>query len=257
MAVSIIPPQHILPYLPCSSKDSPGCIHPPSFKLSLDPARFGPDFNVLFLRHYRWVLFCDRWSGLDTYQNAMRTANYVGQLEELGWVCTDIYVDVIGVGAGVVDALWNKDPRFRSLVKPINVSLQASNPKRWRNARSELAWNLRSAFRTFNINLYSEENKLACLASEDSKSLPNGIPGIQREIIDRLEEQCTTIKYKSDERQGGAIYVESKQDYKDRTEGEHSPDEFDSLALLFNDAEIGLEKRPGSSLVHMNARMAR
>jgi len=211
---------------------------PPVLKLGGDIARFGSAHTVIFIRCYNYLIACYRWSGVDTYQNAIKIANIIDEYESQGWIMTDAHIDVIGIGAGTVDALWNKGDRYKHLVKGINVAMKSTDKKRYRNVRSELAWSFRSRFRNHEIRALS-----AKLAIFGDAGIPEGIKGIQTEILERLEEQCTNLKYAVDERMGGAIYVESKEDYGKRMGGK-SPDEFDAAALAFNDADLGVEKRP-------------
>lgn len=205
----------------------------PTFTLGGDLARFGGDNNLAFLRHGDWVFCAYRWAGLDTVENASVFAEIIEKWERYGWYCQWACLDVIGVGAGVVDNLWHRSQRYEELVKGINVAYASSNKRRFRNVRSEIAWNLRSRFRDRRVKFLTEK-----LAS----GLSSGFHGIPDGVIQNLRMQATSIKYKSDEHESGVVVVESKKDYKSRME--KSPDEFDGLALTFNDDFLGLERRP-------------
>jgi hypothetical protein len=198
--------------------------------MGLDVARMGTDKNVLWTRHHGWVIAVDRWSGLDTYESATRAARYVMEWERLGWICESLDVDAIGVGAGVVDALYHCGDRFHDLVYAINVARRSSQPDRFRNVRSELAWGLRTKFREYEVRFLTE-----ALFGPDL-----GLPTV---VTDRFSDQAASLRYKSDERMGSGIIVESKEEYKSRVKGK-SPDEFDAMALCFNESHVGAELRP-------------
>lgn len=99
----------------------------------LDCARFGDDLSVLYERQGKVVTFLGEWKKLDTMQ-------VVGQVKHK-WDDLmpharprAILVDVIGLGAGVVD-------RLRELglpVRGINVGEAAAHNDKYRNLRTEL-----------------------------------------------------------------------------------------------------------------------
>jgi hypothetical protein len=222
----ILPASYLLPKIGCA-------VDPPTIQLGYDPARFGTAKNVLFAGHEDWVIYCLHWSGLDNYENAAMCGAVVEGFEDRGWVVEYLCIDVIGVGAGVVDILWHKQERYQYLVKPINVAFASTNPKRYRNVRSELGWRLRQRFREQKVRFYGVD-----------KYGPN-VGANSVDVKESLQRQATTIQYSSDERASGVVKLESKDDYKKRMEGRESPDFFDALALLFNRApHAGVEKRP-------------
>lgn len=218
------PPEVILPLI---GRD----MDPPTFVFGYDVSRFGGDHNVFWLRHGSWIIAVGRWSSLDSYENAHVVAMIIKEMEEMGWICMWGCVDVIGVGGGVVDALWARGERFREIIKPINVAMRSTDPLRYRNVRSELCWQLRNMFR----------NHILFALSEQRFGSEMGIPNW---ILERLQRQATTIQYKSDERFSGVIQIQSKDEYKKLTEGQESPDEFDALTLAINDSHVGQERRP-------------
>jgi phage terminase large subunit len=100
----------------------------------LDVARFGDDSNALVRRNKLAVLPDIRvWSGADLMQTAGKVKALYDSLEPSRRP-DEILVDVIGLGAGVVDRL-----RELSLpVRGVNVSETASMSEQYRNLRTEL-----------------------------------------------------------------------------------------------------------------------
>ncbi len=164
----------------------------------LDPARFGDDSAALCKRFGKVVPEPVRgWKKLDTMQLAGAIHNE--------WLNTPldlrpsaIYVDVIGIGAGVVD-------RLRELGLPvfgINVSEAPSFGGNYLNLRAEL-WDKGKFF----------------LSARDCR-LPKD---------DRLTAELTVPRYKFTS--NGKMQIESKEDMKKR--GVKSPDYADAFLLTF------------------------
>jgi hypothetical protein len=167
----------------------------------LDVARFGDDRSALCIRRHRKVEKLESWRGLDTMQTA-------GRVKLLYDECatddkpTQIVVDVIGVGAGVVD-------RLRELnlpVRAVNVAEQPAVKSKFHRLRDEMYWKGREWFEGLNVE---------CPQAE-----------IGAELGD------ITFTYTS----AGQIKVEPKQDIKERLG--RSPDVGESLLLsLMEDCE--------------------
>lgn len=177
---------------------------------ALDVARFGDDDSVLLKRNSIAVLpDIQVWNGLDT----MQTANRV----KLEWdTCPPsarpqaILVDVIGIGAGVVDRL----SELGLPVRGINVSETAAQKDQYRNLRTELGF----------------------LGKEWLESRDHLLPNCDGSCLDtlaciheRLAMELTTIKY--DVTSGGKLLMETKRDMKKR--GYKSPDIADAFFLSF------------------------
>jgi len=163
----------------------------------LDVARKGRDASALAKRQGNVLMEKTRqWRGYDTMQT-------VGLVKD-EWERTlpsmrpsEINVDVIGIGAGVVD-------RLRELnlpVRGINVSETAAMTERFRNLRSELWWKGREWF----------EKKDCCLAGDEMLAAELARP---------------TFEYTLN----GKIQVEGKKDTIKRT-GEDSPNRADAFLL--------------------------
>lgn len=154
----------------------------------LDVARFGDDRTVLVERQHRRVGEPQTWRGLDTMQT-------VGRIKALWDECeidarpSDIVVDVIGIGAGVVD-------RLRELsggnllgdtnIVAVNVSESPAVKAKFHKLRDEMYWKGREWF---------EGRDVECANAE-----------IGGELADVLYSFTSA----------GQIRVEGKQDIKER-----------------------------------------
>jgi hypothetical protein len=168
----------------------------PIVRIGVDVARFGDDRTVIFPIRGNTTLDPIILHGYDTMQV---TGRIIQAMDDYG--AESVYVDVIGIGSGVVDRL--KEQKIK--VHAVNVGEKAFNEKKFMNLRSELWWYLREALNPNNPNLIS---------------LPNN-PDLMAEL--------SAVKYKiqSDRRIG----IESKDDMKKRLG--HSPDIADALCLTF------------------------
>lgn len=95
----------------------------------VDPARFGDDRSALVVRQGLAVLKVETWKGLDL----MATADYI-QRQARAYKPEGIFVDSVGVGAGVVD-------RLRQLghdIIAVNGGSVASDPARYADKRAEM-----------------------------------------------------------------------------------------------------------------------
>jgi len=173
----------------------------------VDVARFGDDESALAKRQGKHLLEPVKfWHGLDTMQ-------LVGKILE-EWNRTDeddqpvaIMVDVIGIGAGVVD-------RLRELGLPvigINVAEAASANQRFAKLRSELWWKGREWFLA----------RDCCIPADET-----------------LISQLSSPTY--DHTSAGQIMVERKKDLKER--GLSSPDRADAFLLTFAQPDIRKRK---------------
>jgi hypothetical protein len=162
----------------------------------LDVARFGDDSTALAKRKGNVQLEPTReWYGLDTMQVAGMIAAEYRDAREKPWC---INVDVIGIGAGVVDRL----EELGLPVRGINVAESASASIKYMRLRDEL-WFLGREW------LEARDCRLA----DD----------------DELIGELVTPKYKIES--NGKIKVESKDDMKKR--GVASPNRADAWLLTF------------------------
>ena len=164
---------------------------------SLDVARFGSDRTVLLRRTGNVVTDVEAWQGLDLMATVGRVkAHYDGLMTSQR--PTEILVDSIGLGSGVVD-------RMRELgmpVRGINVSEAPAFGNTYNNLRTELIFRVRGWLETRGSRL----PKNSTLISE-----------------------LTSIRYSFSS--NGKVKAESKDDMRRR--GLKSPDLADSLFLSF------------------------
>jgi hypothetical protein len=161
--------------------------------VGVDIARFGTDDSSMIGRQGDVVLGAETWHGNDTMQST-------GKIKHQGFKAN---VDVIGVGAGVVDRL----AELEFPVNGINVGESAIDKEHFKNLRAELYWNLRDKFKDGEIDLSR----------------------ISQSVYDRMSGELTSIKYKYTSK--GQIQIEAKKEMKKRLG--RSPDLADALMLAF------------------------
>lgn len=171
----------------------------------LDVARFGTDKTALAKRTGPVITEIERWQGLDLMQTVGRVkAEYDAMPFSLR--PTEILVDSIGLGAGVVD-------RLRELglpVRGVNVSEAPSMGKTYQNLRTELIFKLRGWL------------------EERGSKIPHD---------DQLIAELTSIRYSFGS--SGKMKAESKDDMRRR--GLSSPDLADAVCLtMASDAATAL-----------------
>lgn len=167
-------------------------------KMGVDVARFGDDRSVIVIRQMEKVLRKEVFSSLDTMQI---TGHVLRIAKEEGVHGHNINVDVIGIGAGVVDRLreqgWD--------VNAVNVSESARDHEHYLNLRAEL---------------YGDKIKEWIKTAD----LPN----------DDDFYELANVKYKFNSK--GQLQLESKDDMKKR--GLSSPDVADALMLTFGSKNV-------------------
>lgn len=158
-----------------------------------DVARYGSDKTVGYLN--RGGVIRKEYESAKT--STMETAGQIKRRLKPRVGSTPAVIDVIGVGAGVVDRL--REQRVKGIV-PFNASNAAHEPERFVNRRAEIYWHFREDLEAGLIDLPPE--------GED----------------DDLIAQLGAIKWSVDSR--GRVKVESKDDMKKR--GLPSPDHLDA-----------------------------
>lgn len=161
--------------------------------LGVDVARFGDDQSVILVRQGRKVIKLFKFRGLNTMQLAARVVEKIRQYHPL---CT--FIDVIGVGGGVVDQLVE----LGYPIQEVNAASKPDDEETYLNKRAEMWGRLRE-----------------WIAGEvdipDDPELADELTG--------LEYGYTATKFQ--------IQLEKKEDMKAR--GLSSPDCGDALALTF------------------------
>ena len=166
---------------------------PQDVVLAVDVARFGSDRSVILRRRGDRV-------------EEIRTFHKLDTMQLVGWVVAAIndsqpamvYVDEIGVGAGVVDRLREQGHR----VKGINVARRAQQESLFANLRAQGYWQLRERFASGTI------------------SIP---------VDNQLMGELAALRYSYDSQ--GRILLESKESMRQR--GLPSPDKADALMLAY------------------------
>lgn len=163
-------------------------------ELGVDVARSGEDKTVIAERRGPVVRIRDTYSKIDT----MAATGYVSRaLQETG--ATQAKIDVVGIGAGVVD-------RGRELQLPFveaNAGAKANNSERFVNARAEWFWALRERFEQGDIDIDPDDEELAY--------------------------ELATIRWTPDSR--GRVQIEAKDAMRKRLG--RSPDRADAVAIAF------------------------
>ena len=163
--------------------------------LAVDVARFGSDRSVILRRKGHRVEEIQTFHNMDT-------------MRLVGWVVAAIkecqpsrmYIDEIGVGAGVVDRLREQGYSVRG----VNVARSARQEGLFTNRRAEGFWRLRELFASGRISIPPDNQLMGELAA---------------------------LRYSYDSQ--GRIYLESKDAMRGR--GLPSPDKADALMLAFLD----------------------
>jgi hypothetical protein len=161
--------------------------------MGVDVARFGQDETVISIRQGRKLLEQIKYRGLDN----MQVSGRVGEIyRKYGRVST-IFIDEVGVGAGVMDFL-----RMKSYpVIGINGGSKADEDKKYFNRNAEMWHRMKEWI-------------------EGGADIPND---------NDLGEQLYSRNYDYDPKE--RIRLEKKDDMKER--GLASPDRADSLAMTF------------------------
>ena len=174
-------------------------------RMGVDVARFGDDRTAIIVRQMEKVTRKEVFAGFDTMQIVGRVLAIAKEEHIRG---ENIYVDVIGVGAGVYDRIIEQGWRANA----VNVSESPEDKENYLNLRAELY-----------ANKLKEWIKTASLPNDDDFY------------------ELANIKYKFNSK--GQLQIESKEDMKRR--GLESPDVADALMLTF--ASKGLIEMPKQS----------
>lgn len=166
-----------------------------AFSYACDVARYGTDNSVRTKKRGYDIYDMKEWSGLSTMEYANIIANDAQSETSLP---DAIFIDTIGVGAGVMDRLEEKG--FTAI--DANVSMKADEIDKYQNKRAEMYFNLREFIRRGGRIPYDEE----------------------------LAEELQVLTYSYSETNGKVLLMK-KQEIKD--ELGRSPDKSDSVALHF------------------------
>jgi len=175
----------------CGGQESPD--QPEDAVLAVDVARFGSDRSVILRRRGHRVEDIQTFRGMDTMQLAGWVAVAIRDCQP-----TQVYIDEVGVGAGVVDRLREQGYPVRG----INVARAARQGDVFANLRAEGYWRLRELFASGQILIPPDNQLMGELAA---------------------------LQYSYDSL--GRVIMESKEAM--RSGGVPSPDKADALMLAF------------------------
>lgn len=182
-------------------------------EIACDIARFGDAENVVAPRTGLRIHPLITWKGLDTMETAGRIARIAVEMK-----ASRIKVDVVGLGAGVVDRL--RELGFKAWgvnsAHAHKSSAQGGDDDYCANVRDAMWWKLRRRFETGQIAVPDDEI---------------------------LRNQLTSIKYSV---KGGKIKIESKEEMGIRSLP--SPDRGDAVAMAFWEGEV---EAPGGGVVQL------
>mgnify|MGYP000970438639 CR=1 FL=1 len=162
--------------------------------IGVDPARFGDDSTVIYIRQGRIAERIAKVRGKDTMEVVGIIINAINR-----YAPDAVYVDVGGIGAGIYDRL--KEMNYR-MVRDVNFGSEPLDKKKYINKRAEM-WGIMNEW-----------------LSNPPAQIPDD---------DDIEIDLCGLRYSYDSH--GRMKIESKEDAKKR--GIKSPDEGDALALTF------------------------
>lgn len=116
--------------------------------LGLDPARFGAAKSALCCRHGKKVL----WIRYRSQRDSLQLAAWVRETVEETHA-KDVFIDSIGIGAGVVDQARVDAATHGFVVHAINFAEAATQTDRYANKRAECWWRVREAIRNEELGL--------------------------------------------------------------------------------------------------------
>jgi|SRR5579863_3339239 len=163
--------------------------------IGVDPARGGSDKSAIIRRRGRLAYRCESFKGLDTMQLVGKVKMIIDKERP-----HKVFIDCIGIGAGVVDRL---NEMGYECVVGVNVARAANNQEQFLNLRAELWHEMREWF---------------------NQDMPVQIPDDPE-----LQKELCGLGYEYNS--SGRLVIESKKDAKKR--GMNSPDKADSLMLTF------------------------
>lgn len=174
-----------------------------SLIIGVDPAIANSDRTCIIRRRGRLAYKLESFRN----HNTMEVAGRIGEIIKTERPAK-VYIDCIGIGAGIVDRLQEMG---YTCVEGVNVARSANLKDKFRNLRAELWWNMRE-----------------WLASEMPVQIPDS---------DELHGDLCSLGYKHTS--NGLLQIEGKDQLRAR--GMPSCDSADSLALTFFAGEYAME----------------
>ena len=180
-------------------------------RIGVDVARFGDDKSAITPRDQRRVFPQIVWAKLDTMQTAGKVKDWVITWNQANpdHPIEQIAVDVIGIGAGVVDRLNEFDELRGIQIIGVNSAIRLDDGRNY-NLRARMWRDMKDWL--------------------DPRNGPVSLP-----IDAELQTDLTSLHYLY---RSSLLLIESKDDAKSR--GIKSPDRADSLALTFAEPVIAV-----------------
>lgn len=179
---------------------------------AVDVARFGDDDSAMVVRKGPEVLHVETWHGHSITESEAKIVGICKRLNERGIKPGVVFVDGVGVGAGLIDVLYANGELRANSISVLDVQAGESSPDdECERMRDALWWRARKEF----------DPKLGSGIVFSSK--------IDREECERLTGELASPKFAYTTR--GKIKVESKKDMKERGIG--SPDVADAFVMTY------------------------
>jgi len=171
--------------------------------VGVDPARYGDDRTAIVVRQGRRVRAARTYEGKSTMEVAGIVMRFIESQKP-----DAVFIDVIGIGAGVYDRLeemgFAGEGAGKRIVFPVNVAEGAAEAEKYANKRAEVWGEMKRWLESKPCSLPESDEWLADLTA----------PGYSYDSAGRLK-------------------IESKESMRRR--GEKSPDLGDALALTFSE----------------------
>lgn len=182
----------------------------------LDVARFGGDDCGLVVRQGAKTLHLEVWYGHDTVATVGRVVTAFEEMKPKGTCPSTLFVDGVGVGAGVYDLLLASEKLKALGVGVVDVQAGAKSPDpECMRLRDALWWRARKEFDPKRGDRLGE-----------CPVIPDALP---RELVERLTGELASPKFKFTP--GEKVKIESKDDMRKRGVG--SPDLADAFVMTF------------------------
>lgn len=196
-------------------------------RIGVDPARYGDDRTAVVAKRGRTAWVVDSWMGMDTVSTAMRVLNTVNDLRQRddgGGAEADVQirVDVVGLGAGVVDTLAAEQAKMEQRQGYAWFSVHEMN-----GAAAPPA--------DMQASVQGYGNARAWWYDQAKQSMSNGSLNILHHGVLQDELAGVRFAYRS-----GRMYIESKEDMRKR--GAKSPDFADALVYANAPLHEGLHE---------------
>ena len=104
--------------------------------MGVDPARYGNDRSSWVHRNRRVAWGTKSFRKISTTELAARVAREIERCADEGDPVDAVFVDVVGLGAGVVDTL--NDMGYQHIVIPVDAGSKADDPEEFFNKRAEM-----------------------------------------------------------------------------------------------------------------------